>query len=953
MKKHLTLLVLLILVCAALVACGDSSTEHQHACVAVSGTPASCTDDGVVDHYRCDGCGKLFSDADGNNEITSTAISALGHTGGEATCKSKATCSRCSQQYGELKAHSFGAFEQTTAPTCTTVGVSTAVCTACGDEKTEEIAALGHSGEWNVVAEPRCFDNGEEQLICTTCDTLVERSIPSFESHDLQDSTCVGGKQCARCNYTEGSGNGHAFDDWKITKSANCTQDGTKERACLVCGYKENGVVIRTGHTGDWSCITEPTCTENGEEGRMCTSCSHYETRIAYKKGHSGEWNVTTEATCTASGEKQRTCTACGNVEKTIIPKGHTYGDWWTASEPTCTENGLQSRNCLKCGSRQDSNISKTGHSMSWQITKEPTCTENGVKVGTCTVCGQNENATAEKLGHNLQGGTCVEPSACTRCGYAVMNTHIYGAAYEIIGPDCERHGIMNEKCTVCGYVNQYTTSPVGHTFADWEMRLAPTCTMLGKERRVCTVCTKAEDRDVQMEEHSASDWIIIDAADCLNDGLKNKVCTVCSIVITEETITALGHDFADATCTAPQTCTRCSLTEGERLAAHTLESGDWGLTCTSCGSLLLTDRYLVFTLSSDGNSYWITGTTYDYSSSFYNDSTFSGIIFPDTYEGKPVTALKAEGDAYPIAIYHENIFIPKTVEMIGERAFESVYFKHVYFESESKLKSIGSSAFNGCRNLISIDLPEGLLEIKENAFSSCYKLENVILPSTLETIEYGAFAYCGELTSVRFPEKLKFLGADSFIYCEKLVSVVLPGGSCDISTSAFTYSKNIEPTVTKNGLKYLGTTENPYLFLFGADENITSAVVEKGCVYIGARAFAGCSQLKHLVLQDGVKAVGYSATFESPLESIMVCATLESYDGYAFGGDRDTVMYFCGSYEQWKNVKEPNLTGNTHLFRGRLCCYSDVYVESNHENNWCEFWHYDENGDRVIWTYS
>ena len=103
--------------------------------------------------------------------------------------------------------------------------------------------------------------------------------------------------------------------------------------------------------------------------------------------------------------------------------------------------------------------------------------------------------------------------------------------------------------------------------------------------------------------------------------------------------------------------------------------------------------------------------------------------------------------------------------------------------------------------------------------------------------------------------------------------------------------------------------------------------------------------------MQDGVKVVGYSASDEAPLETIIVPATLESYNAYSFGGDRDAVMYFCGTYEQWKNVKGPDFTGNSHLFRGKICYYSEFYVESNHENNWSEFWHYDENGNPVIWT--
>ncbi|MBR2659222.1 hypothetical protein IKD60_00460 [Candidatus Saccharibacteria bacterium] len=60
------------------------------------------------------------------------------------------------------------------------------------------------------------------------------------------------------------------------------------------------------------------------------------------------------------------------------------------------------------------------------------------------------------------------------------------------------------------------------------------------------------------------------------------RTCTSCGETEGE----ALGHDWADATCTEPKTCTRCGATEGEALG-H-----DWAeatltepKTCTKCGA--------------------------------------------------------------------------------------------------------------------------------------------------------------------------------------------------------------------------------------------------------------------------------------------------------------------------------------------------------------------------------
>ena len=45
----------------------------------VTGKPATCTEAGIKEHYKCSVCGKSFSDSDGKEEIADTNIPALGH----------------------------------------------------------------------------------------------------------------------------------------------------------------------------------------------------------------------------------------------------------------------------------------------------------------------------------------------------------------------------------------------------------------------------------------------------------------------------------------------------------------------------------------------------------------------------------------------------------------------------------------------------------------------------------------------------------------------------------------------------------------------------------------------------------------------------------------------------------------------------------------------------------
>jgi len=76
----------------------------------------------------------------------------------------------------------------------------------------------------------------------------------------------------------ENSTHTHSYGDWKVTKSATCTEKGTKERYCS-CGEKQTEQVSVMDHSyGEWKTIKEATSSEKGVETREC-SCGKTETR--------------------------------------------------------------------------------------------------------------------------------------------------------------------------------------------------------------------------------------------------------------------------------------------------------------------------------------------------------------------------------------------------------------------------------------------------------------------------------------------------------------------------------------------------------------------------------------------------------------------------------------------------------------------------------------------------
>lgn len=94
--------------------------------------------------------------------------------------------------------------------------------------------------------------------------------------------------------------------------------------------------------------------------------------------------------------------------------------------------------------------------------------------------------------------------------------------------------------------------------------------------------------RNCAVDGHIFDEGTIISEPTCIDKGVKRFNCSECS-QYKDETINPLGHDWKEATCTAPKTCKRCQATEGEPIE-HSFgdyisdENGHWKQ-CSECGT--------------------------------------------------------------------------------------------------------------------------------------------------------------------------------------------------------------------------------------------------------------------------------------------------------------------------------------------------------------------------------
>lgn len=151
-----------------------------------------------------------------------------------------------------------------------------------------------------------------------------------------------------------------------------------------------------------------------------------------------------------------------------------------------------------------------------------------------------------------------------------------------------------------------------------------------------------------------------------------------------------------------------------------------------------------------------------------------------------------------------EDSFAPVSEEILPDSGIVTIregtvgICENAFYNSKIQAVSLPNSlkyicgAFNGCNNLKSISIPEGVEVIGDYAFDACQNLESVILREGLTRIGDRAFNYCQKLKNVTIPHTVKSIGRDAFSFCKSLENLVIPDVEIEIGYDAFNYCGDI-----------------------------------------------------------------------------------------------------------------------------------------------------------------
>ncbi len=189
--------------------------------------------------------------------------------------------------------------------------------------------------------------------------------------------------------------------------------------------------------------------------------------------------------------------------------------------------------------------------------------------------------------------------------------------------------------------------------------------------------------------------------------------------------------------------------------------------------------------------------------------------------------------------------------------------------------------------------------EIYAEAFSNLTNLKSVVIAEGVESIGNQAFAGCTSLENVQLPNTLNYVGKNVFAGCDKLNVTV------------------------EDGLTYLGSADNPYLYLYGTtSKDIDHAYVEDKCAIIGSGALANCKGIRIVYIGEGVKFIGEGAFInlvsvqrynvaEHSQNFKAIDGNLYSFDGTAL------VQYAIGKYDTSFTISSSVKTISKNAFLG------------------------------------
>ena len=587
-------------------------------------------------------------------------------------------------------------------------------------------------------------------------------------------------------------------------------------------------------HTfGDWAVYLGYPCKAHFEY-RICSECSIIEWQDGKILAHSfTNYFSNGDATCEEDGTKTAYCDyGCGTTD-TITDEnsalGHSFTNYVSDNNATCEENGTETAICDRdnCEAEDTREIENTalGHSFINYVSNN-----DGTKTATCeNACGTTDTIIDESY---YTEGLVFELNS-KQDAYSV--TDYTGTAKKVYIPSV--------------YQNLPVTSIGSHTFCD--------CSSL-TEVVIPDSVTTIGDRAFY-NCYNLMEIVIPDSVTSIGYGAFNKCRRLKTETFGENSqLTSIGNNaFCDCSSLTEVVIPDSVTTIGDRAFYN----------CYNLTEIVIPDSVTSIGNNAFENCDCLTNITVDTNNTVYQS------IDGNLYTKDGTTLIQ-----YAICQPATSFTIPDSVTSIGAGAFSSCA-RLTEIVIPDSVTSIGYGAFENCDCLTGVYITDidawcnisfgnanaNPLYYAKNLYLDGELVTKLEIPASVTSIGDYAFKNCMGFKSVTFGEKsqLTSIGQSAFSGCKKLTKIVIPDSVMSIGTSAFGNCSSLQYTI-ENNCKYLGNSNNPYLYLAETtSKDITTVTINQKCKFIGDWVFYNCISLTEIVIPDSVTSIGDSAFYE------------------------------------------------------------------------------------------
>ena len=293
----------------------------------------------------------------------------------------------------------------------------------------------------------------------------------------------------------------------------------------------------------------------------------------------------------------------------------------------------------------------------------------------------------------------------------------------------------------------------------------------------------------------------------------------------------------------------------------------------------------------------------------FYNCTNLVNVSLPDsltsisfnTFDDRANLQYYNDGTAYYLGNSENQYLI-----LVGVVSNEITSFT-----ISDKTKFIWNGAFNGCRSLERLDIPDSILGIGHHAFQDCNSLTALKIPYGITTIEDNTFFCCTNLKNLIIPDTVTSIGIAAFEGCNNLETISIPDSVTSIGHRAFYECKKLENIIIPDGVTFIR-----YYTFYGC-ESLEWVSLPESVYYIDQFAFKNCSSLKSIIIPSAVTKIAIAA--------FLHCDAL-------------TTVYYGGTEDKWSTI---SIEDNNGCLNGvRKYYFSQTEPEKDGY-----FWHFDTDG--------